>query len=127
MTILKELFKDFEFNNKTEYKIKKVKGIELPKDYLDFMDEHNGGEGKIGENGYAKIYKLEELEQANEDYEISKYFQNYFIFGTDGGEMLLGYNSERKLYYAVDACNIDENEIFYVSESLLEFFKKIDE
>ena len=31
-----EMFKDFDFNNKTDYKINEVNGIKLLKDYLEF-------------------------------------------------------------------------------------------
>lgn len=40
--------------------------------------------------------------------------------------MLLGYNSLKKIYCAVDACNIDEKDIFYKGKTFEKFFRKMD-
>ena len=56
------MFSKFEFNEKPERMITEVNGFALPKDYLAFMSEHNGGEGPIGENNYGRFYRLEELD-----------------------------------------------------------------
>ena len=64
---LKEMFKDFEFNEKPEELISGVNGMALPDDYLAFIREHNGGEGPFGENGYGCFYRIEELQEVNDD------------------------------------------------------------
>ena len=124
---MNEIFRNFEFNDKVQGKLEIINGVKLPEDYLDFMSKHNGGEGTIGETAYACIFGIEELESMNEEYEVSKYHKDYFIFGTDGGGMLLGYNGNIKKYYAIDSCSIDENDKFYESDTLEEFFKKMSE
>lgn len=123
---MNEMFSEFEFNEAAKYAIKEINGVQLPKDYLDFMSEHNGGEGAVGENLYMRLYKLEELIDYNNDYEISKYLPNFFIFGTDGGGMLLGYDSKKELYYAVDSCSMDEDDMFYEADSLESFINTMD-
>ena len=40
---------------------------------------------------------------------------------------MLGYNGNIKKYYAIDSCSIDENDKFYESDTLEEFFKKMSE
>ena len=40
---LKELLKDFEFNEKPAEVTSEVNGMALPDDYLAFMRGHNGG------------------------------------------------------------------------------------
>ena len=40
---MEELFKEFEFNESTNYDIKEINGMQLPSDYLEFMHKHNGG------------------------------------------------------------------------------------
>ena len=67
---MEELFKDFEFNESTDYNIKEINGNQLPSDYLEFMYKHNGGEGDVGKNSYMQFIKLEELVDYNNDYEI---------------------------------------------------------
>lgn len=45
---MEELFKEFEFNESTTCDITEINGMQLPRDYLEFMHEHNGGEGDVG-------------------------------------------------------------------------------
>lgn len=52
---------------------------------------------------------------------------DFFIFGTDGGGMLLGYDSKKGLYYAVDSCSMDEDDMFYEADSLESFINTMDE
>lgn len=64
--------------------IKKISGIQLPDDYLEFLQEANGGEGFIGEE-YLILWKAEELESFNREYEVEKYAPGIFLFGSNGG------------------------------------------
>lgn len=77
---MEELFKDFEFNESTDYDIKEIYGNQLPSDYLQFMHKHNGGEGNVGKNSYMQFIKLEELVEYNNDYQISNHFPDCFAF-----------------------------------------------
>ena len=119
-------FSGFVFNEATVYEIKKVNGVSLPDDYLRFMHEHDGGEGDVGENAYIQIFRLEELESVNEEYEISDYMEEYFIWGTDLGGMLFGYSGRTGMYSAVDSCSLCEEDIICEAESLTEFLISFD-
>src|SRR4051794_18456447 len=59
-------------------------GVALPSDYLDFLRQHNGGEGFIGDN-YIIFWKAEELADFNREYEVEKYAPGILLFGSDGG------------------------------------------
>lgn len=51
----------FEFN--TPYVgeiIEKINDVVLPKDYIEFMKKHNGGQGDIGET-WLILYRLEAM------------------------------------------------------------------
>ena len=75
----------FEFN--TPYlgeTIEKINEVVLPKDYIEFMKKHNGGEGDIGET-WLIIYPLEELKEINDDYEIEEFLPGHIIIGSNGG------------------------------------------
>lgn len=124
----KELFKEFNFNESAETWIDVINGIKLPADYLEFISKFNGGEGFIGE-AYVIMYRIEELEEINKDYEIERYFKNVFIFGSDGGGMHLAYNSDLTMYYAIDSCNIDDDDTnrFFKAPSLERFFQEMQE
>src|ERR1051326_6924227 len=59
-------------------------GVTLPNDYLDFLRQHNGGEGFIGDN-YVVFWKAEELANFNREYEVDKYAPAILLFVSDGG------------------------------------------
>lgn len=73
-----EMFVEFEFNDKPEKFITSVNGLLLPEDYLAIMQEHDGGEGNLGENNYGCFYRLEELEEVNDEYEVRKNWLDWF-------------------------------------------------
>ena len=118
-----ELLEEFGFNEPTDCEITSVNGITVPDDYLSFMREHDGGEGPVGEEGYMQLVMLEELVSFNEDYEIPEHFPEIFIFGTDLGGVLFGYDSENDTYCAVDSCSIDRDDIRYAGNTFDEFLQ----
>lgn len=68
-------------------------GVALPKDYTDFLKEHNGGEGFIRDN-YVIFFKDEELADFNREYEVEKYAPGVLLFASDGGGEGYGFDTE---------------------------------
>ena len=123
---VESMFKDFEFNEKPEEMISDVNGVTLPDDYLSFMSEHNGGEGPLGENNYGCFYKLEELKDINEQYDVSNSWPGYVVIGGID-DALWAYNPEKRIYCQIDSCNTNEDTFYTVSNSFAEFLIKMDE
>ena len=96
---MKLMFREFVFNEKPEKMIADVNGLALPEDYLAFMQEHDGGEGPLGENNYGRFFKLEELKEINDE----------------------------GIYCQIDSCNTDEDTYYTISGSLEEFLIRMDE
>lgn len=67
--------------------------VELPKDYLDFLRQHNGGEGFVGDH-YIVFWKAEELADFNREYEVEKYAPGIFLFGSSGGGEGYGFDTQ---------------------------------
>ncbi|ULR88298.1 SMI1/KNR4 family protein [Comamonas sp. B21-038] len=67
-------------------------GRSLPSDYLQFIGEHDGGEGFIGDN-YLILWKSEELATFNRQYEVEKYAPGIVLFGSDGGGEGYGFDT----------------------------------
>ncbi len=122
---LEEMFKEFEFNEKSEEMISEVNGMELPDDYLDFISEHNGGEGPMGQNNYGRFYKLEELEEINEAYDVKNSWPGYIVVGAID-DTLRAYNPEKKIYCQTDSMNTDEDTFYTISSSFEEFLINMD-
>jgi hypothetical protein len=100
----------------------------FPNEYLQFMEWSNGGEGHIGEN-YLYLWKIENVEQLNKDYNIQKYLGiNCFGFGTDGGDKC--YCFDNKNGENIIKCglgDLDYNEIKVIANTFFEFIGKLDE
>lgn len=67
-------------------------GVALPKDYVAFLKEHNGGEGFIGDN-YIIFWKAEELADFNREYEVEKYAPGIILFASSGGGEGYGFDT----------------------------------
>lgn len=122
-----EMFREFEFNEEPETVVTSVNGLALPEDYLAFMQEHDGGEGALGRNNYGCFYRLEELEEVNEDYEVSENWPGYAVIGSDMSGQLWAYNPDKKIYCQIDSENTDEDTYYTISKSFEEFLNKMDE
>src|SRR6266566_5665103 len=61
-------------------------------DYLEFMKEHNGGEGIIGDLGYLIIWSLSEALQNTQDYRIDDVRAGLLLFATDGGDKAFAFD-----------------------------------
>jgi hypothetical protein len=68
-------------------------GAALPNDYLDFLRQHNGGEGFIGDD-YFIFWKAEELADFNREYGIEQYAPGILLFGSDGGGEGYGFDTQ---------------------------------
>ena len=120
------MFDEFEFNDPPEQIITEICGISLPDDYLEFMRIHDGGMGPVGKYSYMVLFCLDELVELNLAYSVGDYYPGFVVFGNDGGEMILGYDSNTGKYCAFDECNISADEAFYVADSFLEFLETMD-
>ena len=67
-------------------------GQEFPNDYRDFMMFSNGGEGFVGPNSHLRLWKIEELSEMNDGYEVAQYLPGGLLFGTDGGGEAFGFD-----------------------------------
>lgn len=81
-------WKDWQFNQgASERAIRSAitsLGRPLPADYVQFLHNHDGGEGFVGDN-YLILWRAEELSTFNREYEVARYAPGLFLFGSDGG------------------------------------------
>lgn len=67
-------------------------GCSLPSDYINFLREHDGGEGFIGDN-YLILWRAEEISQFNREYEVEQYAPGLLLFGSSGGGEGYGFDT----------------------------------
>lgn len=102
------MWNEFEFNVPYNGKsITEINGVHLPQNYIDFMTEHNGGEGDIGES-WLVLYPIEELKAVNDDYNVPEYLPKHIIIGSNGGGDFLGLNSDGKYFIVPSMFEMDE-------------------
>ena len=123
---MKEMFREFDFNEAPENMLSSVNGMALPEDYLAFMRDHNGGEGPLGENNYGCFYRLEELQAVNDEYEVQKRWPGYVVLGSDMSGQLWAWNPEKQIWCQIDSANIDEDACYTVSTSFDAFLTNMD-
>lgn len=109
------MWSDFDFNDAYDGEFNTVIfGVELPKEYVDFMKLHNGGEGDTGES-WLVLFPIEELQDINEEY--NEFLPSgHVIIGSNGGGELFGLNSDGK-YFIVPAL-IEEEYLEVIGESI---------
>lgn len=119
---------EFEFNPPYDGKeIEKINNVVLPKQYIDFMKKHNGGEGDIGETWFV-LYPLEELQSINDDYETEKYLPDHIIIGSNGGGEFYGIDSKGNYFNVPDIIEAEYltlfgNDIDSLPDKINEFWK----
>ena len=129
---MKNIIKDLEkigWNSNKETNLNDIGIVEeqlhivFPEDYLEFLKWSHGGEGYIGKN-YVSLWKVEDLEVLNREYQIQTYLsKGYLGIGTDGGGICYGFCLEKQ--FAIFKCplgDLDINEITIVANSIKDFF-----
>lgn len=71
--------------------LRNLPDVALPAEYLDFLRESNGGEGFVGES-YLVLWRAEELEPFNREYQVAERAPGIFLFGSDGGGEGFGFD-----------------------------------
>src|SRR5947208_692177 len=57
------------------------------------MRSSNGGVGPIGEHGFARFWRIEELLELNTAYLVSECIPGLFLFGSDGGNEAFAFDT----------------------------------
>lgn len=73
----------------------KSTGLTLPSDYTEFLRRMNGGEGFIGEDSYLVLWRVEELEEFNREYEVTDYCNGLLLIGSSGGGEAYGFDTRQ--------------------------------
>lgn len=101
-------------------------GFTVSNDFVEFYSKFNGGCGEIGNDLHIEIWNLNEINELNEQYEVSKNIDNVLIFGSDGGDMALGYNYMTGKYLIVPFIGMGFLEPpYYLGDDYVSFFKNL--
>jgi len=103
-----------------------VLGVSLPLSYLDFLRQHNGGEGFIGKS-YIILWKAEELADFNREYEVEKYAPGILLFGSSGGGEGYGFDTQSASMpiVRIPFIGMERSYATLIAEGLPELFSKL--
>jgi len=60
--------------------------VAFPAEYVEFLQQANGGEGPVGAESYVILWPVDELVERNEVYKVDdEYAPGLTFIGTDGG------------------------------------------
>jgi len=99
----------------------------LPQDYLELLQQHNGGEGFIN-NEYLILYKADELKQMNSGYEVEKYTPGIFLIGSNGGGEAVAFDlRDKQTKVILIPFMFEYDAIVELGNNMSEFFKRVYE
>ena len=101
-------------------------GFNFPVEYIAFLKLTNGGEGFIGEE-YAIFWNVEELAEANADYQVHEYAAGLLIFGSNGGGEAYGFDTRREPWPVVRMPFVGMNwgQAISIGDSFSEFLERL--
>jgi SMI1-KNR4 cell-wall len=67
--------------------------VQLPRDYVEFLKQSNGGEGFVGRSACLILWNAENLAEMQRAYEVDTYAPGLLIFGSDGGGEAYGFDT----------------------------------
>lgn len=128
--LLKKLLDDFTAGSYTSSDVlsdvEESCGISFPEDYRSFFLKMNGGEGFIGEE-YLILWKVDELEQFNKEYEVEKYAPGLFLFASNGGGEGFAFDTRSLPFKVVQVpfIGMDLQHATPVADSFLNLFERM--
>jgi hypothetical protein len=101
-------------------------GLRLPEEYIDFLQQANGGEGFIG-NSYLILWLAEELLEMNKAYEVEEYDPGLFLFGSDGGGEAYAFDTrmDSKPIVSVPFVGMELQLARFMASNFREFLEKL--
>ena len=116
---------EVEFNEAySGNEITEINGIKLPWQYIDFMKKHNGGEGDLGETWFV-LYRLEELQEVNDEYRVQEFLPGHILIGSNGGDEFYGIDKDGN-YFNVPSL-MCEDDITLLGDDFDQLPDKINE
>jgi len=102
--------------------------IQLPQDYVCFLQKMNGGEGEFGES-YLALWSIDDIVERNRGYMVAEATPGLLVFGSDGGNEAFGFDlrSNAKEIVAVPFIVLDWKDSIRVAPTFTAFLEAMYE
>jgi len=127
---LKKFLVDFDLNEPADrasiHAVEEQLNFKFPEEYLNFLLFADGGEGSIGEV-YLNLWRVEELIEDNEGYNVDEFAPGLLIIGSDGGDtaFCIDTRSPEKPFVSIPFIGMDLDEIEKISNDFTGFIKSL--
>jgi hypothetical protein len=129
MTKISELLKCFEFNAPASEnqiaEFERNERLSLPQCYRDFLKTGNGGEGAVGEYGYACFWKIEDIAGLNFAYHVQEYLPGYLVIGSDGGGEAFAIKRDEGCFFQVPFVGLSGDDCIFMGNVFGEFLANL--
>jgi hypothetical protein len=97
------------------------------RDYLDFMRRHNGGDGPVGQNGYIRIWPLENVILRTEQAKTDEFAPGLLLFAGDGGGEAYAFDRQTPGWpiVSVPLVGLSRKEMKFVANTFGDFIRKL--
>jgi SMI1-KNR4 cell-wall len=97
--------------------------FELPKDYLEVIENYNGSEGTVGDR-YLILFSIEKLIQMNINcHSLMEDLPGYFLFGQNAATTAYLLSKNKSTYHEVEFISGSEDSLIFCGNSFLEFLE----
>ena len=96
-------------------------------DYLEFMRRHNGCDGPVGQNGYIRLWPLENVVLRTEQAKTDEFAPGLLLFAGDGGNEAYAFDRQdpRWPIVAVPLVGLSRKEMKFIAGTFAEFLRKL--
>jgi hypothetical protein len=95
-------------------------------DYLDFISRHNGCDGPIGDEGYIRIWSLDNVIARTEQSGTAEFAPGLLLFGGDGGNEAFAFDRQDPKWpiVMVPLVGMSRRDMRYVAATFTEFIRR---
>lgn len=113
-------------NGSINFESSEINGVALPADYIEFMQQNNGGEGDIGDT-WVVLYDKDMLLECNSDgsLEEDERFSRAVLIGGNGGGEWFGIDSEGNYFLTPSVGDGEDTKV--LGRTLLDFLVGLNE
>lgn len=99
-------------------------GIQLPRDYVEFVLRGNGAEGPVPNRGYLALWPVEVLRSRNEEYAVAEFAPGLLLFGSDGADTAYAFDSTNSMKIVeLPFIGMSREEMEFVANTFTEFLQ----
>jgi hypothetical protein len=96
----------------------------LPEGFIYFFTETNGADISTNEI-FLILWALTEMIQLNKDYNVEEYAPEFFIFGSDGGDIVFAIEKITGDIYKMPFIGMSKEESVFINNSFRDFIESI--